>query len=156
VELPVCFRSVCAGAARFAPVCPGAVDFESACSGAVDFESACSGPVYFEFVELPVCSVRAETPAELIEGTVALPTRGAMAAVELEAPCSLHNLRAVVLHNPRAVVGTAARQASGRSEPGEPVRREEARDESAPYSLSEKVQNCAAVSDLPDLQGADR
>jgi hypothetical protein len=100
-------------------------------------------------VELSVCSARVvETLVELIEGTVALPTRGAMAAVELEAPCSLHNLQAAVHHNPRAVVGTAARPASARSEPGEPVRREEALDEAGPFPLSEKVQNFAAVSDL--------
>jgi hypothetical protein len=82
---------------------------------------------------------------ELIEGIVALPTRGAKAAVELEAACSLHNLQEAVLHNLQEVVNAAARQASERSGPGEPVRGEEARDEAGPSPLSGKVQNCAAV-----------
>jgi hypothetical protein len=140
----------------FATVCSGLVCFDFVCSGPVCFESVCSGPVCFDFVELPVCSAPAElvelpvcsAPAELIEEAVAFPTMGARTAAELAATCSLHNSQAVVPHNPQAVVGMAARQASGRSEPGVPVRFEEARDEAVPCPLSEKVQNCAAVSDL--------
>jgi hypothetical protein len=107
-------------------------------------------------VGLSVCSGPVEALVALIEGAVALPTRGARAVVELAAPCSLHNLQAVALHDPQAVVDMAASQASGRSGPVEPVRDEEALDEAAPCPLSEKVRNYAAVSDLPDLQEVGR
>ncbi|HEX5081801.1 MAG TPA: hypothetical protein VFY40_07140 [Blastocatellia bacterium] len=92
----------------------------------------------------------------LIEGAVALPTRGARAVVAPAAPCFLHNLQAVALHDPQAVVDMAAPQVSGHSGPVEPVRREGALDEAAPCPSSEKVQNYAAVSDLPDLQEVGR
>jgi hypothetical protein len=107
-------------------------------------------------VELSVCSEPVGALVALIEGAVELPTMAARAVVEPAAPCSLHNLQAVALHDPQAVVDMAAPQVSGRSGPVEPVRREEALDEAAPYPLTEKVRNYAAVSDLPDLQEVGR
>jgi hypothetical protein len=111
-------------------------------------------------VEPSFCSEPVEGAVALIEGAVAIPTMDAnaavAAAVELAAPCSLHNLQAVAPHDPRAVVEMAAPQASEGFATAVPVLREEARGEAAPCPLSEKVQNYAAVSDLPDLQEVGR
>ena len=103
--------------------------FEPVCFEPPRFE-----PVCWELVEQLVCS----EPPELIEWAVALEARGAMAAVELEAPCSHHN--------PRAVVGSAACWASGVAAQGESVRSGEARDESARSALCGKARRCGVVS----------